>query len=41
MVLNDMIEYRGKGGDQERVTLTGGETTIELNFRTGAGSIAP
>ena len=41
IILSDVIEYRGGGGDQERVTLTGGETTIELNFRTGAGSIAP
>ena len=39
MILNDMIEYRGKGGDQEAVTIGAGSTTIDLNFKTGAGSV--
>jgi len=39
MVLNSTIEFRGNGPDQERVTVTEGSNTIELNFRTGDGSI--
>jgi hypothetical protein len=39
IILNDMIEYRGTGNDQERVNLAAGTTTIDLNFKTGAGSI--
>jgi len=38
IVLNDMIEFRGTGDDQERVNVTTGDN-ITLNFRTGAGSI--
>ncbi|HRX69438.1 MAG TPA: SusF/SusE family outer membrane protein, partial [Tenuifilaceae bacterium] len=40
MILNNTIEFRGTGGDQERVTLTAGSYKIDLNFKTGAGSIA-
>ena len=39
MILNGMIEYRGKGGDQERVSIDAGTTTIDLNFKTGEGTI--
>ncbi len=39
MVLNDMIEYRGAGGDQDRVNTAAGTVTVDLNFKTGAGSI--
>jgi len=39
MVLNDMIEYRANGDDQERVVTAVGAATIDLNFKTGAGSI--
>ncbi len=39
IVLNNLIEYRGIGGDQTRVPLTAGSHTIDLNFKTGAGSI--
>jgi hypothetical protein len=39
IILSDMIEYRGTGGDQERVNVAAGTTTIDLNFKTGAGSI--
>ncbi len=38
IVLNNMIEFRGTGGDQERVNVTAGDN-ISLNFLTGAGSI--
>ncbi|MDQ2180021.1 SusF/SusE family outer membrane protein [Marinifilum sp. D714] len=38
IVLNDKIEFRGTGGDQERVNVTAGDN-ISLNFLTGAGSI--
>jgi hypothetical protein len=39
MVLNNVIEFRGNGPDQERVNVTAGSNTVELNFRTGDGSI--
>jgi hypothetical protein len=39
IILNGMIEYRGTGGDQERVNVAAGNTTIDLNFKTGEGSI--
>jgi len=39
IILSDMIEYRGAGDDQERVNIVAGTTTIDLNFKTGAGSI--
>jgi len=39
IILNDVIEYRGTGGDQDRVNIDAGNTTIDLNFKTGAGSI--
>ena len=39
MIFNDVIEFRADGGDQDRITLTAAEYTIELNFKTGAGSI--
>jgi hypothetical protein len=38
IVLNDKIEFRGTGGDQERVNVTAGDN-ISLNFLTGDGSI--
>jgi starch-binding outer membrane protein SusE/F len=39
MIFNGEIVYRGRGGDQERVQVEAGETTIELNFRNDQGSI--
>ena len=39
IILNNKIEFRGTGGDQERVNLTAGNYKIDLNFKTGAGSI--
>ena len=39
IILNGEIAYRGTGGDQERVNIAAGNTTIDLNFKTGAGSI--
>jgi hypothetical protein len=39
MVLEGEIEFRGAGDDQPRVAVTDSQYTIELNFRTGAGSI--
>lgn len=39
MVLNGKIEFRGTGGNQERVTPTAGSNKIDLNFKTGDGSI--
>jgi len=42
IILNNKIEFRGTGGDQERVNLTTeGNYKIDLNFKTGAGSITP
>jgi hypothetical protein len=39
MVLNNVLEFRGTGGDQERVNVNDGSYKIDLNFKTGAGSI--
>ena len=39
IVLSNVIEFRGKGDDQERVNLPAGNQTINLNFKTGAGEI--
>lgn len=39
IILNGKIEYRGTGGDQERVNVSAGSHTIDLNFKTGEGSI--
>jgi hypothetical protein len=39
IVLKNKIEFRGNGGDQKRVSIAGVETTIDLNFKTLAGSI--
>ncbi|PKD44354.1 SusF/SusE family outer membrane protein [Rhodohalobacter barkolensis] len=33
------IEFRGTGGDQDRVAIPAGEATIELNFRDGTAAI--
>ncbi len=39
IILNGKIEFRGTGGDQERVKVSGGNQTIKLNFKDGTGSI--
>ncbi|PWJ42488.1 SusF/SusE family outer membrane protein [Sediminitomix flava] len=39
IVLDGMIEYRGAGGDQDRVAVSTGNYTISLNFKSGAGSV--
>lgn len=39
MILNGKIEFRGTGNDQARVTPTAGNNKIDLNFKTGDGSI--
>jgi hypothetical protein len=39
IVLNNKIEYRANGGDQERVAVTAGSHKIDLNFKTGTGTI--
>jgi hypothetical protein len=39
MVLDGKIAFRGTGGDQSRVTVTAGSHTVNLNFKTGAGTI--
>ena len=39
IVLNGQIAFRGTGNDQDRVTVTPGPYTVNLNFKTGAGSI--
>ncbi len=39
IVLNNTIVFRGNGPDQERVPVTAGNYTINLNFKTGAGNI--
>jgi len=38
VVLNGKIEYRGNGGDQERVTVGAGKT-VTLDFNAGTGTI--
>jgi len=35
------ILFRGTGGDQDAVPVSAGSTKIDLNFRTGKGSITP
>jgi len=39
IILDNKIEFRGKGDDQERVEISAGTYKIDLNFKTGAGSI--
>jgi len=39
MIFDNVIEFRADGGDQERIDITAGTYTIDLNFITGAGSI--
>lgn len=39
IILNDVIEFRGTGNDQERVNLDAGTYKIDLNFRNNTGSI--
>ncbi|PTN08151.1 SusE domain-containing protein [Mangrovibacterium marinum] len=39
IILNGQIVYRGTGDDQERVQLTSGNATINLNFMNDTGSI--
>ena len=39
MIFDGVIEYRGAGGDQARISVTAGEHTISLNFKTGGGVI--
>ncbi len=41
MIFDSVIAFRADGGDQDRITLTAGTYTIDLNFITGAGSITP
>lgn len=40
IILGGKIEFRGNGGDQSRVTVSAGTNKIDLNFKTGDGSIA-
>jgi hypothetical protein len=39
MIFDGEIEFRGAGGDQERVPVTAGEYTIELDFINNEGTI--
>jgi hypothetical protein len=39
IILNNTIEYRGKGDDQTRVIPAAGTYKIDLNFKTGTGAI--
>lgn len=39
IILNDKIEFRGKGNDQTRVNVTAGQN-ISLNFKLGTGTIS-
>jgi hypothetical protein len=39
IILNGKIAFRGTGGDQSRVSVTAGSHTVNLNFKTGDGSI--
>ncbi len=39
IILGGKIEFRGNGNDQARVTPTAGNNKIDLNFKTGDGSI--
>jgi starch-binding outer membrane protein SusE/F len=38
-IFSGKIEFRGTGGDQAAVPVTAGEHKIDLNFKTGAGTI--
>ncbi|MPN40763.1 Outer membrane protein SusF [bioreactor metagenome] len=38
VILNGKIEYRGNGGDQDRVTVAAGKT-VTLDFNAGTGTI--
>ncbi len=38
IIIDGNIEYRGRGGDQTRVSVTAGQD-ISLNFKAGTGSI--
>ncbi|HEX2934465.1 MAG TPA: SusF/SusE family outer membrane protein [Bacteroidales bacterium] len=38
-IISNKIEFRGTGGDQVAVPVTAGSKTINLNFKTGDGSI--
>lgn len=40
IILDGQIVFRGTGPDQERVNVTAGTHTVELNFKTGEGSIS-
>lgn len=40
IVLDNKIQMRGNGGDQERVSVAGVETTIDLNFKAMEGTIS-
>ncbi len=39
IILDGKIAFRGTGGDQSRVKVTAGSNTINLNFKTGTGTI--
>jgi hypothetical protein len=39
IILDGKIAFRGTGGDQSRVAVTAGSHTVNLNFKTGAGTI--
>jgi hypothetical protein len=39
MILNNVIEYRGIGGDQTRVPVTAANYTINLKFKDNTGSV--
>jgi len=39
IILDGKIAFRGNGGDQSRVAVTAGSHTVNLNFKTGAGTI--
>lgn len=40
-IFDGEIVYRGRGGDQDAVPVSAGNTKIELNFRTNTGTITP
>lgn len=39
MIFSNVIEFRGRGDDQDSVQVPGGENRIDLNFKEGEGSI--
>lgn len=39
IILGGKIEFRGTGNDQDRVTVTAGSHTVNLNFKTGTGAV--